>query len=229
LSRPYYDKIAKAWHEATGSSGGAFKKHVLNDRLLASIDSINGHAILEIGAGNGYFARLMAKRFSGQVPSRWLVTDISRKLLRIAESAFKVPGAEYRQLDARKNFPFEGETFDLILATMIFNELRTSALEHALRECFRILQAGGRLIVTVPHPKFVDRLEKSGKLSRFGPELWTMPGKGPLRLPIVPRAAHEYDKASSRAGFVFENEWTLASNRVLNERPGLLLKEFPLR
>ncbi len=51
----YYDHIAKKWHAVTGYRGGAFKQFVLNDVLLENIPAIASQAILELGAGNGYF------------------------------------------------------------------------------------------------------------------------------------------------------------------------------
>ena len=61
----YYDHIAKHWHAATGYTGGAFKELVLNNLLLEKIASIDHCAILELGAGNGYFLPLVLRRFSG--------------------------------------------------------------------------------------------------------------------------------------------------------------------
>ena len=57
MARPYYSKIAKAWHDATGAEGGPLKKLVLNDLLLDRIGSIDGLSLLEIGAGTGIFTR----------------------------------------------------------------------------------------------------------------------------------------------------------------------------
>jgi hypothetical protein len=59
LGRPYYSRIAKQWHEATGYQGGSLKKYVLNDYLLKNIESITDRSILELGAGNGYFIPLI--------------------------------------------------------------------------------------------------------------------------------------------------------------------------
>src|SRR5260370_12885056 len=125
---PYYDHIAKKWHSFSGAQGGAFKKYALNDLVLSRISSIAGQAILELGAGNGYFMPLVLRRLSGQVASRIVITDQSSALLDIAQRSFRVPEAEYKLLDVRTPFPFANESFDLILANMIFNEITTRAL-----------------------------------------------------------------------------------------------------
>jgi ubiquinone/menaquinone biosynthesis C-methylase UbiE len=85
---PYYDTIAKQWHQVTGYKGGSFKEHVVNDALLHALTFIDGRSILELGAGNGYFLPLVLRRFSGQKPTSIVVTDISIEQLNIAKSIF---------------------------------------------------------------------------------------------------------------------------------------------
>lgn len=221
MSRPYYNRIAKQWHEVTGYHGGPFKKYVLNEYLLATIGTIGNLSIIEIGAGNGYFIPLMLRRFSGQIPSRIVITDQSGALLKIAENEFRVEGAEYIQLDIRNSFPFGDGSFDIILATMIFNEVSTPNLKAALKECHRILSENGRMIVTVTHPIFVTALSRGGKLSNLGSDFWTMPAKGSLRVPVVPRSEEAYSEMFSDADIKFELESLHPTPPVLNERPGL--------
>lgn len=107
----YYDRIAKQWHRHTGYHGGPFKCYVLNDHMLAQISGIAGKAILELGAGNGYFAPLLLRHFSGQIPNRLVITDQSHVLLRIAQSSFPIDGAEYLTLDVQDPFPFPDGSF----------------------------------------------------------------------------------------------------------------------
>lgn len=129
MSRPYYNRIAKLWHEVTGYHGGPFKKYVLNEYLLATIGTIRNLSIIELGAGNGYFIPMMLRRFSGQIPSRIVITDQSGVLLKMAENEFRVKEAEIRQLDIRYPFPFGDGSFDIILATMKRKRVRSCFLQ----------------------------------------------------------------------------------------------------
>src|SRR5262249_39465665 len=140
----YYDRIARKWHAATGAQGGALKKFVLNDLVIGKLSGIAGLSILELGAGNGYFMPLVLRRFSGEVPARIVITDLSRALLEMAQRSFRVREAEYLTLDVRDPFPFPEGSFDLIVANMVFNEIPTAGLRTALGECHRVLSAGGR-------------------------------------------------------------------------------------
>ena len=162
----YYDKIANQWHKITGYSGGAFKKHVLNERILGKLISIEGKSILELGAGNGYFMPFVFRKFSGQQPSQVFITDVSTKMLELAKKHFPVEGAEYRQLDVRGEFPFSDESVDIIMAAMVFNELSRAGLRKALMQCSRVLKHDGRCIVTVLHPAFVRSIAKREKINK---------------------------------------------------------------
>jgi SAM-dependent methyltransferase len=217
----YYDRIARKWHSVTGAQGGALKKLVLNDFVLGKIPGIAGFAILELGAGNGYFLPLVLRRFSGQVPLRVVITDQSRVLIDLAQRSFRVIDADYQVLDVRDPFPFPEGSFDLILANMIFNEITTAGLRRALRECWRTLSSGGRLLATVTHPAFIESLARRGQLKPFKGGVFTMPGTEGLRLPVVRRSSEQYAVALEQAGFRLRSEAVYPTASILRAKPGL--------
>ena len=217
----YYDRIAKRWHRLTGYHGGAFKRYVLNDRILAQIPDIAGAAILELGAGNGYFAPLLLRHCSGQIPGRLAITDQSQSLLDIAQSSFWIDGAEYLALDVQEPFPFPDGSFHYVVASMIFNELTTSGLKNALQECHRILAAEGHLIATVPHPDLIHALAKKGALTDFGHGLFAMPSAEGLRLPVSRRSTDAYQQLMEASGFTVLTEDVYPDDKTLHEKPGL--------
>ena len=187
------------------------------------IPSIAGNAILELGAGNGYFAPLLLRRFSGQIPSRLVITDQSSALLTIAQSSFLIDGAEYLTLDVSDPFPFPDQSFHLILASMLLNELTSRSLEQALRECSRVLAKEGQLLAAVPHPDFIHALAKKGALTDFGHGLFAMPGAGGLRLPVSRRPLATYLSVMQNCGFTVVTENLYPDEKTLNEKPGLTI------
>jgi SAM-dependent methyltransferase len=217
----YYDRIAKSWHETTGYKGGAFKELVLNDLLLNKLSRIDHRSILELGAGNGYFLPLVLRRFSGQVPASIIVTDQSERLLEIARRHFRISGAEYRILDVCDPLPFDDGQFDIIIASMVFNEISSRGFRNALKECHRILSKDGLCLIAVTHPDFIDGLRKRGMLKPNQDGMLTMPGSGTLRLPVVPRSLESYRHSLSEAGFQFEEEEGYPTLEVLNQKAGL--------
>lgn len=196
---------------------------MLNDLLLDRIGHIEGQAILELGAGNGYFAPLLLRRYSGQTPARLVIGDQAQALVDIAQSTFGIGDAEYLTLDVQDVLPFEDGSFDLILATMLFNELPLSVLRQAARECHRILTPGGRLLATVVHPALVYGLAKRGALTDFGRGLFAMPSAEGLRLPVARRSVEAYRTALVECGFSVAMEDVLPDAKTLHEKPGLKL------
>jgi SAM-dependent methyltransferase len=196
---------------------------VLNDRILARIDGVEGRAILELGAGNGYFAPLLMRRFSGQRPARLVISDQSKAQLDIARAEFRMDGAEYLPLDVQEPFPFPDAIFDLILAIMLLNELTATGLHAALRECRRVLIPQGRLLATVTHPAFVHALGKKGALTDFGHGLAALPSAEGLRLPVSRRPIQAYLDALSASGFTVETEDVYPDEKTFHARPGLKL------
>jgi SAM-dependent methyltransferase len=194
---------------------------VLNDRILTQIGSIAGKAILELGAGNGYFAPLLLRRFSGQLPSRLVITDQSQALLTIAQSSFPIDGAEYAALDVQDPFPFPDGSFHLVLASMLLNELTSTGLQDALRECSRILPLDGCLLATIPHPDLVHALAKKGVLTDFGRGLFAMPSAEGLRLPVSRRPLSAYQNVMEDCGFTVLTQDIHPDEKTLREKPGL--------
>jgi ubiquinone/menaquinone biosynthesis C-methylase UbiE len=217
----YYDHIAQIWHKETGFQGGAFKRHVLNAELLQCFDRIAGILILELGAGNGYFMPLVMERYSGQVPQEVWITDASESLLEIAQHDNRIANARYSVLDIRHKFPFEDEKFDLIIASMVLNEVGNRGLQNAIQEVHRVLMEKGRLIIAIMHPAFVSDLRKRGEILREKSGVLTMPGAGRLRLPVAIRSIDQYRKVLFEAGFEFQEKELYASQPVRNEKPGL--------
>jgi len=194
---------------------------VLNERILSKIEHLDGRAILEIGAGNGYFAPLLLERFSGQRPARLVITDQSLSQLAIARTAFRIHDAAYQHLDAQERFPFPDASFDLALAIMVLNELPTGGLLTALRECRRILGRGGQLLAAVPHPLLVRELAKRGVLTDFGRGLCAMPSAEGLRLPVSRRPLQAYIDALGDTGLAAVAEDVYPDEKTLHDKPGL--------
>lgn len=186
---------------------------------------MEGLAILELGAGNGYFAPLMLRRFSGQRPARLVISDQSQAQLDTAQSTFRIHEAEYLPLDAQQSFPISDASFDLVLAIMLLNELSNTGLRAALSECRRTLRPGGRLLAAVTHPAFVHALAKKGALTDFGHGLFAMPGAEGMRLPVSRRPTQAYLDLLVEAGFTVTAEDVFADEKTLHEKPGLKLPQ----
>lgn len=104
---------------------------------------------------------------------------------------------------------------------MLFNELTTTGLENALKECSRVLPEGGRLLATVPHPDFVHALAKKGVLTDFGRGLFAMPSAEGMRLPVSRRSLSTYQKVMEDSGFTVTTQNIHPDEKTLHEKSGL--------
>ncbi len=85
-------------------------------------------------------------------------------------------------LDATKRFPFHDNTFDYIVAEHMIEHVEYQAGQAMLRECFRVLKAGGRVRVATPDLRVLLSLHSREKtdiqryyidwaVARFMPEI----------------------------------------------------------
>lgn len=78
------------------------------------------------------------------------------------------------------------------------------------------------------HPEFIASLNQKDLLKKDKDGILTMPGSKQLRLPIVPRRLQDYEHLLSKTGFTWEATDVYASEKVLNEKPGLRSKQNKL-
>jgi ubiquinone/menaquinone biosynthesis C-methylase UbiE len=192
----------------------------VNDVVLSKVLSIDGKAILELGAGSGYFMPMLLRRYSGQRPRRVVISDQSRSQLAVAKRFFRIDAADYMQLDCRSRYPMSNATVDLIISMFVFNEVTNSGFERALAECYRVLSVTGRCLFVVTHPEFIVSQDHRGEIlwnRRVGMAL----SSHGIRLPTVMRSVDSYLQRIQNAGFRCQSENLFASDKVMNEKPGL--------
>ncbi|MDA5094904.1 methyltransferase domain-containing protein [Aliiroseovarius sp. KMU-50] len=100
----------------------------------------SGEKILELGSGNGIFARELAERVrpGGEV----IGLDPSEAILEMARHIY--PQGEFIQGDAQ-DLPFEDRSFDAVAAAQVFCFLKD--VDQALAETYRVLKPQGRVVI----------------------------------------------------------------------------------
>ena len=129
-------------------------------RRIAERFAAEGVRVLDIGCGTGSLAVVLARRGA-------LVTgiDVSLQMLDIArrkvEQAGLGEGITLLQMSAIDlDEKLGAGSFDLITGTLVFSELSEDEQRFVLKQCHRLLVAGGRLVIadeTVP-PSWPKRL-----------------------------------------------------------------------
>lgn len=114
--------------------------------ILGSIDEKKDRRLLEVGCGRGFYVNTIGRLFPKL--KIWGV-DLNNDYLKKAD---KLDGkVKLIRADVSK-LPFEDNYFDKVIASEILEHVEDDS--KALREIFRVLRPGGRLIVTVPNKNY---------------------------------------------------------------------------
>lgn len=150
----YWDGNAETWTRLVRAGYDVYRDHVNTPAFLAMLPDIAGLAGLDIGCGEGYNTRLLARR-----GARMTAVDISPTFIRhaVAAETAEPLGIDYREADAGA-LPFDDEAFDF--ATSFMSLMDMSAQDRAFREAHRVLRPGSFLQFSILHPCFVPPYRK---------------------------------------------------------------------
>ena len=106
--------------------------------------------VLDLGCGEGYVARNLARRGCRSLDGVDMSTEMIDRAL--AQEAQQPHGFRYLVADARDLSVLADARYDLVLAVFLFNYLDLPDTTRVLSEAYRRLRRGGALILSVPHP-----------------------------------------------------------------------------
>ena len=125
-----------------------YRDHLNTPAFLAMLPNVNGLWGLDIGCGEGYNTRLLAKR-----GALMTAIDIAEVFVRHAQQAeTDAPlGIDYRVASAVE-LPFGDATFDF--ATGFMSLMDVPETDRVLAEAYRVIKPGGFLQFSISHPCF---------------------------------------------------------------------------
>jgi ubiquinone/menaquinone biosynthesis C-methylase UbiE len=142
-----WNRIADDWiaHADTND----YRNHYLMPRMLAMLGDVSGRTILDLGCGEGGYARELAAR-----GARVTGVDGSARLVGVARDRSRDARVDVRFVCANANAldGLESESFDLVIAAMSLMDVEDYA--GAIREAHRVLRRGGELVMSITHPCF---------------------------------------------------------------------------
>jgi ubiquinone/menaquinone biosynthesis C-methylase UbiE len=113
---------------------------------LANLVGEDDHRVLEICAGTGYTARLVARAHPG---AQIHALDLSAEMLAVGKrraAAERLDGVKFVHGDAG-SLPFADDHFDVVMSSYGLHEIPTAVRTAAIAEAARVLRQGGRLLV----------------------------------------------------------------------------------
>ena len=142
------------WDAKQADTGDLWHRTLIDPGLFSLLGALpRGTRVLEVGCGNGYLARRLARAGCEVVG-----VDRSHPLIvraRARESANPL-GVVYLEQDAARMRQVRSASFDVALANMSLMDIEDA--EGTVREVARALRPGGRFVFSISHPCFdVDR------------------------------------------------------------------------
>lgn len=211
-----WDACAEAYASWVRAGKDPDREFLLDPPMLRLLGPLKGTRVLDMGCGEGYFCRVMARRDAVVVG-----IDVSPAMVALAqeEENSRPLGITYAQGDMTDLSVFGRETFDAVTAYLSLSD----CIDHraALREAARVLRKKGRLVYCLPHPCFFtpgacweprDRLRISGadhdklhwKVDRYFQRErvnWMVYADLPTSTPHFHRPLQDYLDATWEAGF----------------------------
>lgn len=192
-----WDELSDWYDEKQGETGDLGDKAFIDSVLLRLIGNCQGMDVLDLGCGNGYLARKLARE-----GARVTAVDSSLRMLEKAKAhdpadSLKV---KYVHSDARLLSGIADASFDLVYASMSLMDIEEA--EAAIGEVSRVLRGGGRFVASISHPCF-DNGSNSGWIVQRA-------GAGPIK---VYRGIRAY-----RGLFSEQMPWKLGNNETMFTR-----------
>ncbi len=214
-----WNAISDKYDKQVGETGDFYHRTYINPTLLEILGEVSGKSILDLGCGQGYFSRILARK--GALVSG---IDISDQLVQLAiESEVKEPlGIKYFVNDSSDLKDIKDSKFDLIISNMVFHDLRN--IEGTIKECKRIIKKEGKLVFSLLHPmtdlspRFKDDEGYYKKLRQYKSNITT---KSDLGMPNYHRPVEYYFQLLFDNGFLITDFKEIVTPRGSEEETSL--------
>lgn len=235
-----WGKVA-TWYREHLEESDTYHAKVVLPNVLRIVAGEKGMAVLEIGCGEGFFAREIAKG-----GARVTACDIAPELITLAKE--KGGGVEYRVSPAQDLCWVKPASQDVVLAVLTLQNMEK--IDAVMKEVSRVLKKGGRFVFVLNHPvirvpqssawgydeeKELQYRRLDGYLSGKKVAVDMHPGKRGKKLLTYSfhRSLQEYMKVLRGAGFAITRLEEWISHKTSEPGPrakaeNKARKEFPL-
>lgn len=218
-----YDQSADRWVRGEPTSLSDFTARPV---VLGMCEPIAGQKILDLGCGEGYCSRELARRGAAEI----YAMDLSEGMIQAAQRQDEIDrwGIQYAVGCATDLSHLDNAAFDVVLAVFLFNYLTVEQMQQCMAEVFRVLRPSGRFIFSVPHPAFpymraadypfYFEVNGAGYFSQqdrqFPGRIWKRDGSW-LDVQLIHKPLESYFETLAKAGF--QSMPTLRELRVTPE------------
>ena len=142
-----WNGVADDW--VAHADANDYRNHYLMPRMLAFLGDVAGKAVLDLGCGEGGYARELARRGAFVT-----AVDGSARLIEVARERARGEAAEVRFVHANANAldDLASDGWDVVMAAMSLMDVEDYG--GVIREVQRVLRPGGDLVMSITHPCF---------------------------------------------------------------------------
>ena len=146
MKADHYDSFARSY--AAANESNLFNAHYERPAMIDLAGDVDGRRVLDAGCGSGALAS--ALRAKGAlvtgVDSSAVMVDLARRRLGA--------DADVHVADISQPLPFDDGAFDDVVVSLVLHYLRDWTAP--LAEMRRVLVPGGRLLLSVNHPRILE-------------------------------------------------------------------------
>ncbi|MEU9836208.1 class I SAM-dependent methyltransferase [Streptosporangium sp. NPDC048047] len=135
-------------YELFGSIGFLGGRRAAFTRVAAAARPRAGDRVLDVGCGTGYLSRIL----SPVVTPDGHVTGLDPSPAMIGYAARRAPANCAYTVGEGQDLPFPDGSFDLVVSSLAVHHIPAGARPEALRQMFRVLRPGGRLLIAEFRP-----------------------------------------------------------------------------
>ncbi|MBM7841914.1 class I SAM-dependent methyltransferase [Herpetosiphon giganteus] len=149
-SNAAWEANAEHWDSSMGQIGNRFHLQLVRPAMLQLLGLQAGQRMLDVGCGNGLFARHLA-----ELGATVLAVDASASLIARAKQYPVASSLEYQVVDAtsfEQLLSLGVASFDALVSTMVLMDLPT--LEPLFQAASQLLKPQGRFVLASVHPCF---------------------------------------------------------------------------
>lgn len=147
VAKKNWDEMAAWYDEKQGDEGDLWHRTLIDPVLLQVLGSVAGLKVLDLGCGNGYLARKLARQGAKVTGVDSSARLIERAKAREGQSQL---GITYHITDAANLEILDDDSFDIAVSNMALMDIARADL--AIREASRVLRPQGRFVASLSHP-----------------------------------------------------------------------------
>ncbi len=163
VAKKNWNEMAAWYDEKQGDEGDLWHRTLIDPVLLQVLGSVAGLKVLDLGCGNGYLARKLARQGA-------TVTGVDSSASLIERAKAREPqnrlGITYHATDAAHLGMLEDDSFDIVVSNMVLMNISRGDL--AIQEASRVLRLQGRFVASLSHPCFDTGLSSAWLIERVG-------------------------------------------------------------